>query len=210
MAYGSEIVLIDEPVKEGYTFSGWSEAPATMPAEDVTIEGTFAVNYYTVTYLLDGEVYATESVAYGSEITLIEEPTKEGYTFSGWSEAPATMPAEDVTIEGSFAVNYYTVTYIVDGEIYAKESVAYGSEIVLREEPTKEGHTFSGWSEAPVTMPAEDVVIEGCFTPVTRINGVEYDAEELIIYNLSGVRIIDRDELERGFYIINGKKVLIK
>jgi hypothetical protein len=120
------------------------------------------------------------------------------------------MPAEDVVVEGTFAVNYYTVTYIVDGEICATESVAYGSEITLIEEPTKEGYTFSGWSEAPVTMPAEDVVIEGCFTPVTWINGVEYDAKELIIYNLSGVRIIDRDELERGFYIINGKKVLIK
>ena len=210
VAYGSEIVLIDEPVKEGYTFSGWSEAPATMPAEDVTIEGSFAVNYYTVTYIVDGEIYAKESVAYGSEIVLREEPTKEGHTFSGWSEAPVTMPAEDVTIEGAFAVNYYTFTYLVDGEVYATESVAYGSEIVLIDEPVKEGYTFSGWSEAPVTMPAEDVVIEGCFTPVTRINGVEYDAEELIIYNLSGVRIIDRDELERGFYIINGKKVLIK
>ena len=210
VVYGSGITLIDEPIKEGYTFSGWSEAPTTMPANDITIEGSFIVNTYKVIYKVDGEVYKVESVVYGTPVTLIDAPTKDGYTFSGWSEAPATMPAEDVVVEGTFAVNYYTVTYIVDGEIYAKESVAYGSEIVLREEPTKEGHTFSGWSEAPATMPAEDVVIEGCFTPVTWINGVESDAKELIIYNLSGVRIIDRDELERGFYIINGKKVLIK
>ena len=99
---------------------------------------------------------------------------------------------------------------MVDGEVVLTLPILYGGSIPSLKEPTKEGHTFSGWSEAPATMPAEDVVIEGCFTPVTWINGVEYDAKELIIYNLSGVRIIDRDELERGFYIINGKKVLIK
>ena len=160
--------------------------------------------------MVDGEVYKTETVAYGSEVVLVENPTKEGHTFSGWSEAPATMPAKDVVIEGTFAVNSYTVTYIVDGEVYKTETVAYGSEVVLVENPTKEGHTFSGWSEAPATMPAEDVVIEGCFSPITSINGVVYDAENLIIYNLRGERIIDVDELNQGFYIINGKKMFVK
>ena len=210
VAYGSEITLIQAPTKEGHTFSGWSEAPGSMPAEDVVIEGLFAVNYYTVTYIVDGEVYATETVAYGSEITLIEAPTKEGHTFSGWSEAPGLMPAEDVVIEGLFAVNYYTVTYLVDGEVYATETVAYGSEITLIDEPTKEGHTFSGWSEAPATMPAEDVVVEGYFTPITNINGIYGDLEEQIIYNLKGERIINTDKLERGVYIINGQKVWVK
>ena len=210
LAYGNEIVLREYPTKEGHTFSGWSEAPATMPAEDVIIEGSFAVNTYNVIYKVDGEEYKVIPLAYGSEIILIDAPVKEGHTFSGWSEAPATMPAEDIVIEGTFAVNYYTVTYIVNGEVYATDSIAYGSEIVLLDEPTKEGHAFSGWSEAPATMPAEDVVIEGSFSPITTINGVVYDAEDLIIYNLRGERIIDVDELERGFYIINGKKVFVK
>ena len=209
IAYGSEITLRDEPTKEGYTFSGWSEAPATMPASDITIEGSFAVNYYTVTYIVDGEIFATDSIAYGSELVLRDEPTKEGYTFSGWSEAPVTMPASDITIEGSFVVNYYTVTYIVDGEIFATDSIAYGSELIQRDEPSKEGYTFSGWSEAPATMPAEDIVIEGSFTPITKINGVEYN-KDVIIYNIRGERIVDVDNLERGVYIIDGKKVFVK
>ena len=162
--YGEKITLPETPVKEGHTFSGWSEVPATMPAEDITITGSFEVNTYAVTYIVDGEVYATDSVAYGSEIVLRDEPVKEGHTFSGWSEAPATMPAEDITITGSFEVNTYAVTYIVDGEVYATDSVAYGSEIVLRDEPAKEGHTFSGWSDVPETMPANDITIEGTFS----------------------------------------------
>ena len=233
VAYGSEIILRDKPIKEGYTFRGWSAErfpntplvaghrelaesrdpngiPTVMPAYNFKVYGGFTVNYYTVTYIVDGEVYATETIAYGSEIVLRDEPTAEGHTFSGWSEFPEVMPAEDVTIEGTFAVNYYTVTYMVDGEVYATETIAYGSEITLIEEPVKEGHTFSGWSEAPATMPAEDVVIEGSFSPITTINGVVYDAEDLIIYNLRGERIIDVDELEQGLYIINGKKVWVK
>ena len=120
------------------------------------------------------------------------------------------MPAYNFKVYGGFTVNYYTITYLVDGEVYATETLTYGSEIKLINEPTKEGYTFSGWSEAPATMPAEDVVIEGCFSPITTINGVVYDAEDLIIYNLRGERIIDVDELEQGFYIINGKKVRVK
>ena len=176
---GSDVVPESVPFKEGYTFSGWSEVPATMPAEDVVIEGTFTVNYYVVTYLVDSAVWASDSVAYGSAITLIDDPVKDGHTFSGWSEAPATMPAEDVVIEGSFTVNYYVVTYLVDSAVWASDSVAYGSEIVLRDAPTKDGHTFSGWSEAPATMLAEDIVIEGTFT-VNIYNVFYYVGQELV------------------------------
>lgn len=123
--------MCDAPVKEGHTFSGWSEALESMPANDITIEGTFAVNSYTVTYKVDGEEYKTETIAYGTAITLIDEPTKEGYTFSGWSEAPESMPANDITIEGIFAVNSYTVTYIVDGEEYACRRYCYHRNVCI-------------------------------------------------------------------------------
>ena len=187
--------------------------PNVMPAEDVVINGTYTVNSYNVTYKVDGEEFATDSIAFGSAITLREEPTKEGYTFSGWSEAPETMPAEDVTIEGTFAVNSYVVKYIVDGEEFATDSIAFGSEITLREEPTKEGYTFSGWSEAPETMPAEDIVIEGTFT-VNSYMGVDDILEDKdglpIIFDLNGHRIIDVRNIKKGIYIINGKKVIVR
>ena len=211
LEYGTAIP-VETPAKEGYTFSGWNKLPATMPAEDITVEGSFAVNYYAVTYMVDGEVFATDSIAYGSEVVLIEEPTKKGYTFSGWSEVPETMPAEDITVEGSFAVNYYTITYMLDGEVYATDSVSYGSEIVLIEEPTKEGYTFSGWNEVPATMPAEDIIVKGSFIEdaTTGINQVMIDRGEVVIYDLNGLRIVDVHELKRGIYIINGKKQVKK
>jgi len=58
---------------------------------------------YTISYLVDGEEYKKYEVEIGESISPEPAPTKEGYTFSGWSEIPSTMPAKDVTITGSFS-----------------------------------------------------------------------------------------------------------
>ena len=210
--YGSEIVPEAAPEKEGYTFSGWSEIPATMPNQDVTVTASFTVNKYTLTYMVDGEVYKTVEIEYGSEITPEVAPEKEGYTFSGWSEIPETMPAKDVTITGTFTVNKYTLTYMVDGEVYKTLEVEYGSEIVLEAAPEKEGYTFSGWSETPETMPANDVVVTGTFTWVDAIPGITIGECECQIFTPDG-RLVNK--LQKGLNIIrlsNGqvKKLLVK
>lgn len=163
LEYGSAIVVPDAPTKEGYTFSGWGDVADTMPANDVIILGNFFVNSYTITYVVDGEVYYQESLEYGSLIVVPDAPTNGDYTFSGWSEVPETMPAHDVTITGSFVTNTYTVTFMVDGEVYHQDSLEYGATIIVPEEPTKEGYTFSGWGEVPETMPAHDVTFTGTF-----------------------------------------------
>lgn len=64
-----------------------TEAPATM---------------YNLIYMVDGEEYKTVQLAEGDAITPEANPTKDGYTFSGWSEIPTTMPAHDVTVTGTF------------------------------------------------------------------------------------------------------------
>ena len=208
--YGSAITLLDEPVKEGYTFSGWSDAPPTMPANDVEVTGSFNVNSYNLVYKVDGEVYETITLDYGTSIELLPEPVKEGYTFSGWSESPPTMPANDVEILGSFKANTYTVTYIVDGEVYETITLNYGTSIELLPEPTKTGYTFSGWSEAPTIMPAYDIEIRGYFDLTTEIvdeNIVEESNNE--IYNLKGQRLESLKDQPPGVYIVGGRKIRI-
>ena len=98
-----------------------SSAPGEYP---VIVSGAEAQNYaityvngtlivtaasFKLTYVVDGEVYKTYDIDYGAAITPEPAPTKEGYTFSGWSEIPKTMPAYDVTVTGSFIVNQYTI-----------------------------------------------------------------------------------------------------
>ena len=144
------------PTKEGYTFSGWNGLPDTMPDYDVVVTGSFIPNRYILTYKVDGEVYKTYEVEYGSSITPEPFPTREGYTFSGWSGLPVTMPAYDVVVTGTFVKNY-TLNYIVDGQIYKTYTVPYGTTLTPEPFPIKEGYTFSGWSTIPITMPANDV-----------------------------------------------------
>ena len=184
MEYGEKITTIVEPMKEGCTFSGWSEIPATMPAKNVTVTGTFTINKYKLTYMVDGENHKTSEVEYGASVTAEANPIKEGYTFSGWSEIPAKMPANDVTVTGTFTINKYKLTYMVDGENYKTSEVEYGATITREKEPTKEGYTFSGWSEIPATMPAKDVTVTGGFTInkynlTYMIDGVTYKTSEV-------------------------------
>lgn len=59
---------------------------------------------YKLTYIVDGETYASYDVEYGAAITPEAIPSKDGYVFSGWSEIPETMPNHDVTVYATFTV----------------------------------------------------------------------------------------------------------
>ena len=211
--YGDAITPEPVPVREGYTFSGWSEIPETMPAHDVTVIGTFSINNYKLIYTVDGVEYKSYDIEYGATITPEVEPTKEGYTFSGWSEIPETMPAHDVTVTGTFSINKYKLTYTVDGEVYKTYEMEYGATITPEVEPTKEGYTFSGWSEIPATMPAHDVTVTGTFTLDTGIEEIMSNANgDVMIFTIDGKRV---DNLKKGMNIIRMKdgttrKVVVK
>jgi len=203
--YGSAITPEAIPTKEGYTFSGWSDIPETMPASDVTITGTFTVNKYKLTYMVDGVEYKSYEVEFGATITPEASPANEGQTFSGWSEIPTTMPANDVVITGTFSDNSYKLTYMVDGEVFKSSHIEYGSTITPETPPTKEGYTFSGWSEIPTTMPASDVTISGTFTPnkyklTYTVDGVEYKTAEVDC----GAAITPEDNPTKEGYTFSG------
>lgn len=113
---------------------------------------------YTITFMIGDEKYSEATIKYGAEITL-PVPTKEGYTFLGWVDVPAVMPADNIVVYGSFKANDYTITYIVDGEVYETVSVACDSEITPIAAPEKDGYTFNRWENLPVTMPAENIEV---------------------------------------------------
>ena len=163
LEYGATITPEPAPEKEGYTFSGWSEIPETMPARDVMVTGTFSVNKYKLTYTVDGEEYKSYELDYGASITLEAAPTKEGYTFSGWSEIPEAMPAHDVTVTGSFTINSYKLTYMVDDKVYKETMYEYGAIITPEPQPEGDYATFE-WTDLPQTMPAHDVVVYANYT----------------------------------------------
>ena len=151
--FGTAITAPADPTKTGYTFGGWNvPVPATMPAENMTITALWNINQYTVTFNTDGGT-AIESVTadYGTPIAKPADPTKRGYTFKGWdAEIPATVPAENVTINAKWEINTYTITYInpngslvVDGKT---NPTTYTVESTIKlNELTWAGYSFSGW-----------------------------------------------------------------
>lgn len=201
MDYGSMVKPEEEPIKEGYTFLGWSWIPLTMPSYDVAVKGYFEVNTYTLTYKIDGEVFKSIKLEYGAAVPDEDTPIKDGYVFSGWSETPRTMPAHDVTIDGTFTIGQYTLSYVVDGENYKQLCIDYGATIEPEDEPTKEGYTFTGWSYIPEIMPAENVVVTGSYMLNTYQLIYEVDGEiyKTIDINYGSTIIIEAIPQKKGY-----------
>lgn len=215
---GEEVTLTATP-DEGYHFVEWSDGTTDNPYlwtvdGDKELSAVFEPNSYTLTYVVDGETWQTVTLAYGSAIQVPEIPEKEGHTFSGWSEIPSVMPAQDVEVTGSFTVNSYTLTYVVDGEIYTTMEVPYGSTVVPIDAPERPGSVFSGWQNVPEIMPAYDVEIRGSFT--TGIKEIVQCGELVDVYDIRGILVrahmnpLELGALPEGLYIIKGRKIKIK
>ena len=191
LAYGAKITAPEAPAKEGYTFSGWKEVPETMPANDVTITGSYEINQYTVKFVVDGETISEVKQNYGTIVTAPATPSKEGYTFSGWIGLVQTVPAQDVTVNGSFSINSYKITYLLDGEQFKSETIKFGEKVTAPEVDKKEGYTFGGWKNVPATMPAEDVIVTGA-----------YIVNKYMIRYYVGNSLFAEDEIEYGAKVI--------
>lgn len=217
--YGTTIIPEAYPQKEGHTFSGWEGLPETMPANDVTVNGTFTVNTYKLTYVVEGTTYKTIDVDFGTAITAEPYPEKEGHTFSGWEGLPETMPAHNVTVSGTFSINSYNLTVYLDNVIYLEQVLKFGTPLNIPDPEIPDGKKFDGWNmEIPETMPSHDLEIHGTTSDYSGIEAMFTDKNiALTVYNINGVLIsknISVKEAENilvpGLYIINGKKILIK
>ena len=130
----SSTITLNPPTRTGYTFIGWSgtdlsgsdNLTVTIPAGSIgnrSYTAHWSLNTYSITYDLDGgtafgnpDSYTVESAA----ITL-NEPTKAGYVFTGWSGTD--LVGEDnltVTIPaGSIGDRRYTAHWEFDPTIIA-------------------------------------------------------------------------------------------
>ena len=77
---------------------------STAESEKIIMsDKTFDISIlYNLTYKVDGQEYKDTSIVYNTAIAPEAEPTRDGYTFGGWSELPETMPNHDVEITGRF------------------------------------------------------------------------------------------------------------
>ena len=72
--------------------------------EALTLYPVWSTNKYTITFdTAGGSEIAPITQDYGTAITAPADPTREGYTFTGWdTEIPTTMPAENITLKAKW------------------------------------------------------------------------------------------------------------
>ena len=204
--YGTAITAPAAPTREGYTFTGWDKAvPATMPAENMTITAQWEINTYKITFENTGDtVIAPIEAAYGSVIDWPADPTKTGYTFTGWDKAKInTMPAENVTVTGSWSINQYTIKF-VETDAYGTETAvvfeqkldynANIADIVPATASEREFYTFEGWA-LTANAPVEDVIVDFGTVPAENVTYYAVYARVPVTLTLvaGSTTVIDKD-----------------
>ena len=212
--YGSVVTSIQDPIKEGYTFTGWYTKdnekisyPITV-TENITLYSKYEINSYKVSYYNEGKKYIDDQkINYGENaLKPNTDPSKIGYTFKYWSIKEngeeyefSTKITEDITLYAVYEINKYTVTYINEGTEYHKETAEYGSVVISIQDPTKEGYTFIGWyneNNEKVTHPVtvtENITLHSkyeinTYTVSFYHNNEKYVEDQKVNYGESAVK----------------------
>ena len=186
----SGLITLKDPTKEGYTFAGWYNGEQLITTidsntlENISLTAKWTVNSYKLTFDVDGNL-TEKTFKYGESVVAIENPTKVGHTFVGWSEElPETMPANDITVEAKWAVNSYDITYDLAGGVNNSENpttYTIESGLITLKNPTREGYTFLGWynGEQLVTIidsnTLENITLTAKWKITTDHEGTEVD-----------------------------------
>ncbi len=138
LEYGAKVVAPEVEPQTGYTFSGWGEVTETA-VKDTTYTATFTINQYTVTFMVNGEPYSTQTLNYGEKITLPEDPVVLKKVFKGWGEVEDTMPDHDLEYTAKLvrfgdvneddAVNVVDVVSVYNFIIVAEQSGLTRSDV---------------------------------------------------------------------------------
>jgi uncharacterized repeat protein (TIGR02543 family) len=207
-------VISETPNRTGYSFTGWLYPSSLefvntetktfkMPNDTVTITAQWERIQYGVTFNdnggSDGPGTVTVDASETSNTTDCTipstTPTKEGYTFTGWSDGngntyqagdPISLTG-DITLTATWKADepivsdtktYYTVTYDCDGGLGNFSS--YSIEVVSNNgvmtytipdsyKSEKSGFTFEGWAVGGRTyQPGESIDLTGNITLVAQ------------------------------------------
>lgn len=169
-------LIADNMEMVGYTWSGWSGLPATMPNEDVTVTGSYQINQYayTVNYYKDeiaaGNLLKTDTgnanfnaaIPYNNGGYLPDGYTAPGEV-SGQPTVTAVAADNVLNIVYSKGTYQYAVKYyfdeVIDNTLTETSSAVYGSEISAYTDKNKLGYAFD-YATAPITIGTGENVIK--------------------------------------------------
>lgn len=222
-----------DPIKENHVFTGWVNLPETMPAQDLVIYGYFVKDkaYTTIsvgttgysTFCSTQALYftGTEAIkAYiakeksATEVSLIQVigavAAGTGLVLKGGAGATASIETvetgnryDDNLLKGvlgyNVSINSAYQYVLVNKNGTAKFADTAGNQaIVPIGKAYLEGPSSAGGRMLSLVFDDETTAIS---TPATQAK------QNNTIYNMNGMRV---QNPQRGLYIMNGKKVMIK
>ncbi len=173
--YGS----LPSATREGYTFDGWftsatggagvTSGSVFSGSSDQTIYAHWTARSYTVSFDSNGgSSIPSISVTYGSPYGSLTTPSRDGYTFVGWSgpsgevsSSTTVSTASNHTLTANWSAGSYTVSLNAgEGASITSTSmnVTYGSTYGTIPTPVREGYSFAGWSGPNGTVSSSTTV----------------------------------------------------
>ena len=193
------ILLTD---KKGNCLSEWS-----LESDCYVATASSILTQYSITYELNGGVNHNnnpEEFNIESENITLNEPTKKGYTFLGWSSIDFDGFKNVIEIPrgstnnrkytANWSINTYTIDYVLNGGLNNNNnqiSFTYDDEIVLFE-PVREYYHFLGW-----------YLNDNLISTITKIDfDITLEARWECYFKISNNTIVEVCEYVKGFNLI--------
>ena len=167
----SDTIILKNPVKDGYTFAGWTGTGLSAATMEVTIaKGSTGDREYKATWNQNAPDTYTLTVVKGIGIATVSEDgnyeagkeinlectLEDGYEFASWTSDEVTvtdnkftMPAKAVTVKANASIINYSISYDgLDGADVVSNPVTYDvtSATITLNNPTKANYDFLGWT----------------------------------------------------------------
>lgn len=205
-------VVITEGDREGERIYP-SDNKFQMPAAPVCVYATATPITYHITYELDGGHFTgTPRVTYNVETATftVNDPTRSGFTFQGWTGDGLTRPTKNLTItKGSIGDRTYTATWKSESEPVnpgnSGSSSGSSSSTVVDEDGNKITTTEKSNGDTVVTTVAPD----GTQTEVTTAKTGEQSAEIILPEDSFGAVTAAMPELKAGDTVADAPEVKI-
>ena len=145
---------------------------------------------YNATFYVDGEEYRVVPTKVGEQIIAPENPTKEGFVFTGWDKEVGVMGTEDVSFNAQFSageVSYKVETYVMDvngayGAADVKVVPATTGATVSVDPEAREGFTVAADSVLSGTVAADGSLVLKVYYSRNQYKLTVDGAESMVYY----------------------------
>ena len=223
--------LISTPSKSktGYTFNGWytdvtltqSYNVSSPVVQSLQLYSKWTINEYTITFnSAGGSSVSPITQNYNTAVLAPADPTREGYSFTGWSPAvPANMPANNLELTAQWSINQYTITFDSnEGSAVSPITQNFGTSVSAPANPTREGFIFQGWYTDDgtflneyvfSTIPSQNLTLFANWVPATgnefvvnfNINGGSGSVDQQVVSE-NGNAIEPTDPTRSGYRFV--------